>query len=131
VALPPAPAFDAVLQGMYERVRIETLPAHLETTHGITVAGLRQLDVGVFRVDRADKAPTLVVRLFSAARPHSAVERDLAVLCHLADGFSGRATLRGAATEHPRRPVGPGHRIRSRSAQSQTPAVSDPHPWAG
>jgi hypothetical protein len=56
VAVPLAPAFDAVLHGMSERVGIETLPAHLETTHGITVAGLRQLDVGVFYVVRPRSA---------------------------------------------------------------------------
>lgn len=88
VVVPPAPAFDAVLAGMHERVGVDTLPAHLETAHGITVAKLQQLDVGVFRVDRVDHGPTLVARLFSAARAHAAAEADLAVLRYLADiGF--------------------------------------------
>ncbi|MGH9105234.1 MAG: phosphotransferase enzyme family protein [Acidimicrobiales bacterium] len=81
-------AFDAVLERMYQRTGVHTLPAHLEETYGITVTKMSQLDVGVFRVDQADKAAPLVARLFSTARSYAAAEADLVVLCYLADvGF--------------------------------------------
>jgi Ser/Thr protein kinase RdoA (MazF antagonist) len=84
---PPAADFDAVLQRMYEREGVDTLPAHLEKSYDITVKKISQLDVGVFRVDRSAGVP-LVARMFSAARPYAAAEADLAVLRYLADiGF--------------------------------------------
>lgn len=53
----------------------------------MTVTKTRQLDVGVFRVDRM-KGPPIVARVFSAARAHAAAEADLAVLTYLAElGF--------------------------------------------
>lgn len=73
---------------MYQRESIDTLPAHLETTYGIAIAKVTQLDVGVFRVDRSDKGTPLVARLFSADRSYAAAEGDLAVLRYLAElGF--------------------------------------------
>ena len=84
---PPAADFDAVLQRMYEREGVDTLPAHLEKSYGITVNKMSQLDVGVFRVDRSAGVP-LVARMFSAARPYTAAAGDLAVLRYLAEtGF--------------------------------------------
>ena len=85
MATPPAPVFDAVLQRMYQREGVDTLPAHLERTLGIAVAKMSRLDVGVFRVDLSDKGPPLVARLFSATRPYAATEADLAVLRYLAE----------------------------------------------
>jgi Ser/Thr protein kinase RdoA (MazF antagonist) len=81
---------------------VDTLPDHLETAHGIKVAGMSQLDVGVFRVDRNDKGKPLVVRMFSSARPLTAAEADLAVLRHLAAiGFPAeRPYENGVLTEH-------------------------------
>jgi Ser/Thr protein kinase RdoA (MazF antagonist) len=76
---------DVVLERMYQRAGVDTLPAHLEQTYGFTVAKVTRLDVGVFRVDRADKQAPLVVRLFSAQRPAGAAEADLAVLRYLAE----------------------------------------------
>jgi Ser/Thr protein kinase RdoA (MazF antagonist) len=64
---------------MYRRRGVDTLPAHLEEVLGSAVAKVRQLDVGVFRVDRRPGAP-VVVRLFAARRAHAAVVGDLAVL---------------------------------------------------
>ncbi|MGH9917702.1 MAG: phosphotransferase enzyme family protein [Nitrososphaerales archaeon] len=84
MAAPPAPVFDSVLRRMYKRDGVDTLPAHLEKTYGITVTNVSQLDVGVFRVDRSDEGTPLVARLFSAARSYAAVEADLAVLRYLA-----------------------------------------------
>lgn len=88
VSTPEASAFDAVLERMYERSGVDTLPAHLEKTYGIIASKVRQLDVGVFRVDRSDNGLPLVARLFSAARPYAAAEADWAVLQYLAEiGF--------------------------------------------
>jgi Ser/Thr protein kinase RdoA (MazF antagonist) len=73
---------------MYQRGSVDTLGAHLEKAHGISVTKVSQLDVGVFRVDRNDKGAPLVARLFSTARSHAAAEADLAVLRYLAEiGF--------------------------------------------
>jgi Ser/Thr protein kinase RdoA (MazF antagonist) len=78
-------AFEAVLTRIYERVGVDTLPAHLEHVHGIKPAKVTRLDVGVFRIDQTANAPSLVARLFSAQRPYAAAEADLAVLQALAE----------------------------------------------
>lgn len=81
---------------MFRRQGVDTLPAHLEEAFGIAVSRVRQLDVGVFRVDRLKGTP-VVARLFPARRPHAAVLGDLAVLEQL------------QAAEFPaERPFGPG-----------------------
>jgi Ser/Thr protein kinase RdoA (MazF antagonist) len=86
--VPKASVFDDVLARMYQRSGVDTLPAHLEQTYGITASKVHQLDVGVFRVDRSDHGTPLVARLFSAARPYAAAEADLAALQYLAEiGF--------------------------------------------
>ncbi len=77
-------AFDSLLERMYVRQGLDTLAAHLEATNGFRVAKMSQLDVGVFRIDRADKGFPLVGRLFSVARPLSAARADLDVLRYLA-----------------------------------------------
>jgi Ser/Thr protein kinase RdoA (MazF antagonist) len=72
---------------MYQRKRVDALPAHLGEVFGIGVSKVRQLDVGVFRVDRLNGKP-VVARLFSERRAHDAVLGDLAVLEQLrAAGF--------------------------------------------
>jgi Ser/Thr protein kinase RdoA (MazF antagonist) len=102
MATPPAPAFDSVLQRMYQRQGTDTLPGHLEKSCGITIAKMTQLDVGVFRIDRSDKGAPLVARLFSAARPFTAAEADLAVLRSLEEiGFPAeRPVADGALSSH-------------------------------
>ncbi len=99
---PKPSAFDSVLERMYERSGVDTLPAHLEKTYGITVTKVSQLDVGVFRVDRADKGTSMVARLFPVARPYGAAEADLAVLRYLAEiGFPAERPFgNGALTSH-------------------------------
>ena len=71
--------FDTTLHRMYTRVGLEGLPAHLETTYGITVSEVESLDVGVFRIARRD-GPTWIARVFSAQRPAKATAGDAAVL---------------------------------------------------
>jgi Ser/Thr protein kinase RdoA (MazF antagonist) len=88
MSMSKASAFDSVLERMYQRSGVDTLPAHLERTNGITASKVHQLDIGVFRVDRSGHGTPLVARLFSAARPYAAAEADLAVLQYLAEkGF--------------------------------------------
>jgi hypothetical protein len=60
-------AFDETLNRMFSRVGLDDLPRHLEAEHGIEVAGVEKLDVGVYRVDRRDGEPW-VARLFSSKR---------------------------------------------------------------
>lgn len=88
MATPPAPLFDSVLVRMYEREAVDGLPGYIESTYDVRIAKVTKLDVGVFRIDRDDKATPLVARLFSSARPYAAAEADLAVLRYLAEvGF--------------------------------------------
>jgi Ser/Thr protein kinase RdoA (MazF antagonist) len=67
----PAPARDLIAR-------------HLEACHGIAVAGLTQLDLGVYRVVRHD-GPAWAARVFPAVRPLSAVAGDAEILEQLAD----------------------------------------------
>jgi Ser/Thr protein kinase RdoA (MazF antagonist) len=59
------------------------LRSHLESTYGIRVAGLTELDQGVYRVDRAD-GPAWVARQFPRSRPPGAAAGDAALLRFLA-----------------------------------------------
>ncbi len=95
-------AFDSLLERMYQRSGVDTLPAHLEGACGIAVKKVTGLDVGVFRVDRTDKGTPLVARMFSAARPYAAAEADLAVLHYLAEiGFPAERPFgHGTLTTH-------------------------------
>ena len=72
----PAPARDLIAE-------------HLEACHPIAVAGLTQLDLGVYRVDRHD-GPAWVARVFPVVRPLSAVAGDAEILELLAGhGYPG------------------------------------------
>jgi Ser/Thr protein kinase RdoA (MazF antagonist) len=61
----------------------ERLRAHLETRYGITVDAMTELDLGVWRVGRAE-GPDWVARWFPARRPAEAVAGDAAILRYLA-----------------------------------------------
>jgi Ser/Thr protein kinase RdoA (MazF antagonist) len=61
----------------------EHLRAHLETRYGITVDAMTELDLGVWRVGRAD-GPDWVARWFPARRSAEAVAGDAAILRYLA-----------------------------------------------
>jgi Ser/Thr protein kinase RdoA (MazF antagonist) len=52
---------------------------HLEAAHGIAVADLTQLDLGVYRVGRRD-GPAWVARVFPANRPAAATTGDADIL---------------------------------------------------
>lgn len=61
----------------------EGLADHLAACHDVEVTGLTELDLGVFRVQRAEGEPW-VARVFPAARPLAAAEGDAAILRGLA-----------------------------------------------
>ena len=75
---------DAYTEHTFTRSGLDRLPVHLEDSHGIRVADLTELDVGVFRVDRED-GPAWVARVFPAARPVAAAEGDADILRFLAE----------------------------------------------
>jgi hypothetical protein len=58
------------------------LAGHLAARYDIEVTGLTELDLGVFRVDRAD-GDAWVARVFPAIRPLSEVEGDADILGRL------------------------------------------------
>jgi hypothetical protein len=70
---------------VFIRTDLDQLPSQLEQQFGISVTGVSELDVGVYRVTRAD-GPDWVARVFAAARPVSAAEGDAQVLKALAAG---------------------------------------------
>src|SRR5581483_1417940 len=92
----PAPAGErdatrgrvaAYLERLYHREGGEELTRHLEATYGIAVPGMRELDVGVWHVRRAD-GPDWLARVFPAARPAGAAEGDAELLAGLGEaGF--------------------------------------------
>jgi hypothetical protein len=67
------------IERMYSRSGTESLPSHLEGRYGIQVAGLTELDLGVFRVDRHD-GPSWLARVFPAVRPIEEAKGDAAML---------------------------------------------------
>ena len=75
------------LERVFHRQEAESVADHLSSTYDINVAGTRQLDVGVFRVDRSD-GPPWIARIFPAARSVQAAQRDGELLGRLvAAGF--------------------------------------------
>ncbi|MGD0704297.1 MAG: hypothetical protein ABSA02_30975 [Trebonia sp.] len=62
----------------------ERLRSHLQTQYGIDVTAMTDLDIGVWRVGRAD-GPDWVARWFPARRPAEAVAGDAEILRYLAD----------------------------------------------
>jgi Ser/Thr protein kinase RdoA (MazF antagonist) len=73
----------SVRQRTFERTGIASLGAHLEAQDGIPVTTTTALDVGVFRVDRADGS-TRIARVFQQGRPVEAVTREAELLRFLA-----------------------------------------------
>jgi len=72
------------------RLRIAARPApdrlaqHLGQRYGLAVTGLTELDLGVYRVDHADR-PAWVARVFPPIRPQAAAAGDAQILQLLAD----------------------------------------------
>lgn len=78
------PTVGPSLEGGLRRTGTGTLAAHIEATYGVPVTDMRQLDLGVHRVERADRT-VWVARVFPAARAVDAVRADAATLDWLAD----------------------------------------------
>jgi Ser/Thr protein kinase RdoA (MazF antagonist) len=74
---------DTPAQRLAVRRGVPRLAAHLSDTYGIEATGIDQLDLGVYRVDRAD-GPSWVARLFPAVRSRAHVEGDAEILRWLA-----------------------------------------------
>jgi len=74
---------DDYARSMLTRSGLDRLPAHLQASYGIEVAGTAALDLGVFRIDRSD-GPAWVARVFPAARRPGAAAGDATVLDFLA-----------------------------------------------
>jgi Ser/Thr protein kinase RdoA (MazF antagonist) len=102
VPTPAPPTFAEVLERMYQREGVDALPAHLAATLGVRAVRLKELDVGVYRVDTGKETPRLVARMFHATRPYAEAEGDLAVLRRLAEvGFPAERPYGDRAlTEH-------------------------------
>jgi Ser/Thr protein kinase RdoA (MazF antagonist) len=75
---------DTPTRRLAVRRGVPRLAAHLSDTYGIAATEIDQLDLGVYRVDRAD-GPSWVARLFPAVRPRSLVEGDAEILRWLAE----------------------------------------------
>ncbi|MDQ2726404.1 MAG: SAM-dependent methyltransferase [Actinomycetota bacterium] len=82
---PPTVArVGAYLEQTFHRDGMDTLAEHLAATYGVAITGLRRLDAGVVRVDRAD-GPDWAARIFPAARPLPITRGDAEILSYLAD----------------------------------------------
>ena len=81
----PAPgSLEDLMERIGHRAGTEGLAGHLERTYGAVVSGLVQLDLGVYRVDRAD-GPSWVARLFARTRPLEDVQGDADILARMAE----------------------------------------------
>lgn len=100
-ARPTLSRVGAYMERLYYRAGNDGLPGHLETTYGISVSGIREIDVGVWRVSRAD-GPDWLARVFPTARPAEIAEADAELLRALADGeFPAERTAHGLpVSEH-------------------------------
>jgi len=67
-----------------QRVGLEELPRHLETTYRTRVVRIEELDRGTYRVERAE-GPSWIARLFPAERPLDQTRGDAEILRVLAE----------------------------------------------
>jgi Ser/Thr protein kinase RdoA (MazF antagonist) len=67
-----------------QRVGVDQLPLHLNATYGIEVTRVEELDLGVYRVDRAGGG-SWVARLFPGERPAAQAAGDAEILQCLAE----------------------------------------------
>jgi Ser/Thr protein kinase RdoA (MazF antagonist) len=74
---------DTPARRIASRRGVPKLAAHLGETYATEVTEVAQLDLGVYRVDRAD-GPSWVARLFPDVRPRARVDGDAEILRWLA-----------------------------------------------
>jgi Ser/Thr protein kinase RdoA (MazF antagonist) len=100
-----APGDDAARR-IRPRRGVERLANHLQAHYGVQVSGVEQLDLGVYRVNRAD-GEDWVARLFAAVRPRPRVAGDAEILRFLAecDYPAERAAADDALSELAGQPV--------------------------
>jgi Ser/Thr protein kinase RdoA (MazF antagonist) len=72
-------ALEVARQRIAARPDRDRIAGHLQARHSIAVSGLTELDLGVYRVDRAD-GPAWVARVFPAVRDESAAAGDAEIL---------------------------------------------------
>jgi Ser/Thr protein kinase RdoA (MazF antagonist) len=72
-------ALDVARQRIAARPSGDRITGHLQARYGVVVSGLAELDLGVYRVDRAD-GPAWVARVFPAVRAGSAAAGDAEIL---------------------------------------------------
>ena len=70
---------DTPARRIAARHGVPKLAAHLGGAYGTEVTEIDQLDLGVYRVDRAD-GPSWVARLFPDVRPRALVDGDAEIL---------------------------------------------------
>ncbi len=75
---------DTPTRRLAVRRGVPQLAAHLSDTYTTEVTEIAQLDLGVYRVDRAD-GPSWVARLFPDVRPRALVDGDAEILRWLAE----------------------------------------------
>jgi aminoglycoside phosphotransferase len=75
---------DTPARRIAARRGVPKLAAHLGEAYGTEVTEVAQLDLGVYRVDRAD-GPSWVARLFPDVRPRALVDGDAEILRWLAE----------------------------------------------
>jgi methyltransferase (TIGR00027 family) len=86
---------------MMYRAGIDSLAAHIDAEYGVPVTGTKELDLGVFRVERADGSKRLA-RVYPPSRDIEAVRADAATLLWLEqEGIPAeRCVDDQAVTEH-------------------------------
>jgi methyltransferase (TIGR00027 family) len=84
---PTTSAIGSFMERTFHRSGTDRLAGHLESTYNIEIAKVRELDVGVFRVDRGD-AGSWIARVFPAIRALDVVRGDVEIIRSLAQaGF--------------------------------------------
>ena len=78
-APPTASRIGRFMERMYGRRGTAGLDGHLRVHYGISVTGLRELDVGVFHVQR-DDGPDWIARVLAPERPFETAEGDAEIL---------------------------------------------------
>jgi methyltransferase (TIGR00027 family) len=84
------------MEKMLYRSGTDALAGHLEATYGLPVAAVRELDLGVYRVDRTDGS-RWAARVFPASRSFDAVQEEAEILDWLAR--EGLPAERGAHSQ--------------------------------
>ncbi len=72
-------AFDSARRRIAPRPARDDIAQHLQDQYGIVVTAVSEMDLGVYRVDRA-AGDSWVARVFPAERPESAVAGDAEIL---------------------------------------------------